>query len=190
MDGVEAGRIVEETLINISKQHCIDLEVLREEHRPILVALQKEKVAKQKIAENTGREEGRRSADLRHLYTSQREFGRITQGEDEVIDKVGIYCIIDSTIRLGGKSPSTINNRYIEAVQYRLMSSTSTRDVMAILEENRKLICESFGIGEFEFNDCLESIRSLKLQTAESPEKQLARFHEKLLLVEFGNRND
>jgi len=120
MDGVEAGRIVEETLKNISMQHGIDLEKLRDAHRPILVALQKEATEKRKLAESTGREDGRRSADLRHLYTSQRAFGRIAQGEDEAIDKAGIYCIIDSTIRLGGKSPSTINNRYIDAVQYGL----------------------------------------------------------------------
>jgi hypothetical protein len=186
MDGVEAGRIVEETLKNISKRHGIDLEVLREEHLPILVALQKEKVAKQKIAENAGREDGRRSAEIRHLLISERRFGRIEQNENEAIDKVGIYCIIDSTIRLGGKSPSTINNKFIDAVQNGLKSCTSTQEVLAILEENRNLICESFGVGEFSFNECLKSISSLETKTLESPEKQMERFNEKLIFVEMG----
>jgi len=65
------------------------------------------------------------------------------------------------------------------------MSCSSTQDVLAILEENRNLICESFGVGEFEFNDCLESIGLLESKTSVSPEKQMQRFHEKLNLVEF-----
>lgn len=51
MDGVEASRIIEATLKEISKQHGIELTTLSEAHRPILMALREEVAGKLAIAE-------------------------------------------------------------------------------------------------------------------------------------------
>ena len=59
MDGVEASRIIEATLAEISKRHHIDLSQLRDEHRLILVALQKEANGKAYAAEERGYNRGK-----------------------------------------------------------------------------------------------------------------------------------
>ena len=179
MNGVEASRIIEDTIRVISRRHCIDNSALHEELRPILVTLREEYAEKIQRAESAGRNSGEqsgiRNANLRHWYISQRGFGRIAQGENEAIDRAGIYHIIDSTVRLGCKAPSTINKE-INAVQSKLFSCTSTQEVLATLEENRSLICDSFGIANDVFNNCLEDINELSVPTSEEDlDKQLSR---------------
>jgi hypothetical protein len=183
MDGIEASRIIAETLKNISLQFGIDLEELRESHKPILLALHEEKDDKIKAAEKrghdsgsaSGRKSGRRSADLRHWSISRRGFGRIAQGEKEVIDKAGIFHIIDSAIRLGNKTPRAINKK-VDSVQNELMNCSLTKEVLAILEDNRSLICDSFGIAKNVFDNCLEDINDLESPALKyNLDKQLSR---------------
>ncbi len=184
MDGVEASKIIEETLLNMSLQFGVEIEKLREAHRPALVALHEEKDCKIRAAEKrgwnsgskSGIKSGKRSADLRHWSISRRGFGRIAQGENEVIDKAGIFHAIDSAIRLGSKTPRMIN-RKVDSVQNELMNSSSTKEVLAILEDNRSLICDSFGITENVFDNCLEDINDLESPALKyNLDKALSRF--------------
>ena len=179
MDGVEASRIVADTLRKISMQFGVDLDKLREAHRPILVALREEAAGKLAIAEKEGFDSGRRSADIRHWSISERGFGRIAKGED-ALDKVAIYSIIDSTVRLGGKSPSTIGYRIMDTIQYQLEACSSTLDVIDVLEESRSQICTAFGIGDEQFDECVANIISLD----DVPPENIAFIHEDLIATQ------
>ena len=161
MDGVEASRIIEATLVEISKQHNLDLSKLREEHLPIKVALQNEANGKAYAAYDRGCMD----IEMRHLFISQLGFGRVARGED-VIDKAGIYRIIDSVIRVGTKSPGTLNINKLNLVQSELASCKSIDGVVAILDANRKLICDSFGVDDSNFEQCIEELNELDTVTA------------------------
>lgn len=184
MDSVEASRIIEATLKEISKQHGIELTMLREAHRPILVALREEAAGKLAIAEKEGIAIGRRGSDIRHWSISERGFGRITKGED-ALDKVAIFSIIDSTVRLGGKSPGTLSYRILDAIQYELGSCTSTLEVIEVLEDSRSQICTAFGIGDEPFDECVANIKSLE----DTPSENIAFIHvDRIALAKAANR--
>lgn len=202
MDGVEASRIVEFTLNTISDACQMKRDRLREIHRPILVALQKECAEKVRIAEAKGYERGRGEAEglelaaldgvqnvlkelqgeaiekrraaeekaldrgrmaseMRHWKISLLGFGRIAKGDDAV-DKAGVHCIIESAIRFGGKLPSVTNQKQIEQVQSELALCASIDEVVDILEANRNLICNSFGVEDSAFDECVDDVNSLK----------------------------
>ncbi len=201
MDGVEASRIVESTLNQISDLCQMKRDRLREIHRPILVALQKECAEKVRIAEAKGYERGRGEAEglelaaldgvqnilkelhgetirkrrtaeekaldrgrmaseMRHWQISLLGFGRIAKGGD-VMDKAGVHCIIESAIRFGGKLPSIENQKLIEQVQSELELCASIDEVVEILEANRSLICNSFGVDDSAFDECVADVQSL-----------------------------
>lgn len=157
MSGVEASRIVAATLESIAKNHNIDLAMLREEHRPIVVALNREMASKVYAAEDSGYDRGRIKTETRHYYLSGGSFGLIVR-EDEAFDRARIFCIIDAVVRLGGKSPGTMDGKKIDAVQTEMQSCQSTGDVTTLLDENRALICEAFGIDDDSFTTCLKDI--------------------------------
>jgi hypothetical protein len=183
MDDVEAKRIIEATLEAISRQHSIDLTALREAHRPILAALQEEAKAKSSVAENEGIERGRMESELRHLYLSELEFGRIGGGADS-FDKAGVYSIIDSAIRLGGKFPRTLSLKKIRALQSELESCTSIVEVVALLENNSSLICNAFGVRDASIDKCILDIRSLdSAEEAADDNRAITRLNESLLLI-------
>jgi hypothetical protein len=185
MDGVEASRIVSATLENISTQYGVDLNTLRDAHRPILVALQEETREKIRKAEEDGFERGRMSSELRHLYLSELGFGRISSGTDSM-DKVGVQCIIDAAIRLGGKFPGTLSLKRIRTLQAEIQSCTSINDVIALLENSRSLICDAFGVREESFENCLTDIKSLDsadVAQIAGGEDALMRLNESLLLI-------
>ena len=160
MDGVEASRIIEATLAEISKRHNIEISQLREEHSPILVALQKEASEKMAAAETKGFERGKIDTEMRHWSISRLGFGRIARGDD-TLDKAGVYSIIENTIRVGGKSPGTLSHNKILVVKSELESCTSIYAVVSILENNRNLICKSFGVEDSAFDECIEDIKLL-----------------------------
>jgi hypothetical protein len=190
MDGVEASRIVEETLKSISTQFGIDLHLLRVTHRPILAALQGEQIDKLATAEAKGFDRGRIASEMRHWGISGLEFGRITKGDD-AMDKAGIYCILESTIRLGGKAPGTVSNKKLRAIQAELELCNSVSEVVAILDTPRSLICQSFGIDDLNFDECLGDIKSLdfaendrgEMSEVDRQARAMARVNNSVLLI-------
>jgi hypothetical protein len=153
MNAVEASKIVEATLVEISRIHNIDLEQLREEHSPILEALQN--AESEKVA----------GIEMRSWFISGLGFGRISKGDDP-IDKTKIYNIIDAAIRLGNKSPRTLSIKKIDVVQSELASCKSIDEVVTILETNRRLICDSFGVEDSAFDQCVEELKELEAVAA------------------------
>jgi hypothetical protein len=185
MDGVEASRIISATLEEISKQYGVDINTLREAHRPILDAMQEETREKMRVAEEEGFERGRMSSELRHLYLSELGFGRISSGTDSM-DKAGVQCVIDAAIRLGGKFPGTLRLKRIRILQAEIQTCSSINEVIELLENNRSLICDSFGVRGKSFEDCLRDIKSL--DSADVDElaggvDALMRLNESLLLI-------
>lgn len=203
MDGVEASRIVELTLNTISDVCQMKRDRLRELHRPILVALQKESAEKIRIAEAKGYERGRAeteglelasldkvenilnelqgeaiakrreaeakaldrgrmASEMRHWKISLLGFGRIAKWSD-AMDKAGVHCIIESAIRFGGKLPIVENQKQIELVQSELEICSSIDEVVEILEVNRSLICNSFGVEDSAFDECVADVKSLAM---------------------------
>jgi hypothetical protein len=157
IDGVEVGRIVSETLDAIAKKYNIDPATLREEHQPIIVALNRELTCKVFAAEDSGYDRGRIQADTRHYGISGHQFGLITR-KDEPFDRARIFSTIDATVRLGGKIPRTIDFKGIRAVQAELQFCQSNEEVVTLLDNNRVLICEAFGIDDASFTTCLKDI--------------------------------
>lgn len=190
MNGIEASRIVEETLKSISTQFGIDLQLLRETHRPILTALQEEQIDKLATAESKGFDRGRIASEMRHWGISGLGFGRIARGND-AMDKAGVYCILESTIRLGGKAPGTVSNRKLRAIQAELELCNSVNEVVAILDTHRSFICQSFGIDDLNFDECLVDIKSLEYTENDSGEmseedrqaRAMARINNSVLLI-------
>jgi hypothetical protein len=157
IDGVEVGRIVKETLELIAKKYNIDLATLREEHQPIIVALNREMTCKVFAAEDSGYDRGRIQADTRHYGISGHQFGLITR-KDETFDRARIFGIIDGVVRLGGKIPRTIDFKHIRALQAELQFCQNNKEVVTLLDNNRALICEAFGIDDASFTTCLKDI--------------------------------
>lgn len=157
IDGVEVGRIVRETLESIAKKYNIDLATLREEHQPIVVALNRELTSKVFAAEDSGYDRGRIQAESKHYSISGRMFGLIVR-EDEAFDRARIFCIIDAVVRLGGKLPRTMDVNKIDSVQANLQFCESYEEVVTLLDENRILSCEAFGIDDESFTTCLKDI--------------------------------
>lgn len=159
IDGVEVGRIVSETLDAIAKKYNIDPATLREEHQPIIIALNRELTTKVFAAEDSGYDRGRIQADTRHYSISGKQFGLIAR-EDDVFDRARIFSIIDGVVRLGGKLPRTIDSKRIGAVQADLQHCQSNEAVVTLLDTHRVLICEAFGIDDASFTTCLKDIHS------------------------------
>jgi hypothetical protein len=157
IDGVEVGRIVRETLETIAKKYNIDLATLREEHQPIIVALNRDLTCKVFAAEDSAYDRGRIQAETKHYSLSGRKFGLIER-EEEAFDRARIFCIIDATVRLGGKLPRTNDTNKINAVQANLQFCNSYEEVAVLLDDYRVLICESFGIDDESFTTCLKDI--------------------------------
>ena len=106
---------------------------------------------------------------MKHWGISGLGFGRIARGDD-AMDKAGIYCILESTIRLGGKVPGTVNIRKLQAIQADLELSNSVDEIIAILEIHRSLICQSFGIDDLNYDECMGDIKSLEYAEIERGE--------------------
>jgi hypothetical protein len=157
IDGVEVGRIVRETLEMIAKKYNIDLVTLREEHQPIMVALNRQLTCKVFAAEDSGYDRGRIQTAQTHYNISNSKFGLIER-EDEAFDRIRIFCIIDAVVRLGGKLPRTMDTNKINAVQANLQFCNSYEEVVVLLDDYRVLICESFGIDDESFTTCLKDI--------------------------------
>ena len=170
MDGVEASRIIRVTLEAISKQHGIEIETLREAHRPILKALYQEAGEKLRTAEVKGYDNGRQHSQITRELIYFLGFGRIGKGED-IMDKFGVYSLIESIILRGGKFPEAVGLKRIQAVQSELESCTSIHNVLTILSAHRELICMSFGISDSDFDECLENIQSLESADSKGPKE-------------------
>jgi hypothetical protein len=131
MDGVESSRVVELTLNTISDLCLMKRDRLREIHRPILVALQKECAEKVLIAEAKGYERSK---------------------------TIHARRIIEAMLKQGSIKPDLIADPQLFDIHSGLVSSASIAAIIAALDEYRSVLKLSYGLSDDVFNDCVKQI--------------------------------
>jgi hypothetical protein len=131
MDGVEASTIIAATLNQISDVCQIKRERLREMHRPILLALQKENAVKIRKAEAKGYERGK---------------------------TIHIRSIIEAMLKQGSIKPDLIADPQLFDIHSALVSCANIAEIIVTLDEYRSVLKLSYGLSDDVFNDCVKQI--------------------------------
>lgn len=77
------------------------------------------------------------------------------------MNKEQIKSIIEATLKAGAKTPGMFDLPKIISIKSKLETCSSVADVVGLLEENRGLLCGSFGISDAVFDGSLEKLKLL-----------------------------
>jgi hypothetical protein len=81
------------------------------------------------------------------------------------MNKAEVRKIIESTLSSGNKTPRLFDLLEIMRIKAKLESSDSIHRVLCILEDDRSLIANSFGLSASVFDECLLKLNTLKTST-------------------------
>lgn len=77
------------------------------------------------------------------------------------MNKSEIKSIIEATLTSGSKTPGLFELPKMLGIKSKLESCESVADVLGILEDNRPLLCKSFGLSDELFNGGVEKLKAL-----------------------------
>lgn len=77
------------------------------------------------------------------------------------MNKSEIKSIIEATLTSGTKTPGLFELPKMLGIKGKLESCESVADVLGILEDNRPLLCKSFGLSDELFNGGVEKLKAL-----------------------------
>jgi hypothetical protein len=76
------------------------------------------------------------------------------------MNKEAITGIIETTLKKGNKIPGLFDLPKILALKSKLQSSTTTGEVLAIIEDHRGLITKVFGLSDGLLDSAIEQIKA------------------------------
>lgn len=82
------------------------------------------------------------------------------------MNKAEARKIIEFTLSSGNKTPRLFDLPEILRIKAKLESSDSIHRVLSILEEDRSLISNSFGLSDSVFDECMLKLNALKVATS------------------------
>ncbi len=77
------------------------------------------------------------------------------------MNKAEVKDIIEATLKSGSKTPGLFDLPKMLGIKSKLESCESVADVLGILEDNRPLLCKSFGLSDELFNSGVEKLKAL-----------------------------
>ena len=79
-----------------------------------------------------------------------------------IMNKDEVIRIIEATLKGGNRSPGLFDLPRVLRIRSELQSCTSIDDVLAVIQEHRKLISKAFGLSDAVINETLGKLKTLE----------------------------